>query len=156
MKRQIYSIDKEHRTRTRKRQTMKTILLKQRSINLAGVALLTLLGACATAPSPRAENVLLSAGFKAKVATTAKQRQELQTLPEGKISAVRQKGKTFYIYPDAPHNQIYVGNKAQYQACKNLVAQQPTGPGPIQFEDYTPGGNFTVREFYGWAPFNEF
>ena len=132
------------------------MLLKQRTINLALVALVSLLGACATTASPRAENVLLSAGFKAKVATTAKQREELQTLPEGKISAVRQKGKTFYIYPDAPHNQIYVGNKAQYQAYKNLVAQQPTSPGPIQFEAYAPGGNISVREFYGWAPFDEF
>ena len=135
---------------------MKNTPLKQRTINLAVVALLTLFGGCATTASPRAENVLLSAGFKGKVATTAKQRQELQTLPEGKISAVRQKGKTFYIYPDAPHNQIYVGNKAQYQAYKKLAAQQPARPGPIQFEAYTPGGNVAVKEFYGWAPFDEF
>jgi len=135
---------------------MKTTLLKQRIINLGVIALLGLLGACATTPSPRVENVLLSAGFKAKVATTAKQRQELQTLPEGKISAVRQKGKTFYIYPDVPHNQIYVGNKAQYEAYKQLAAQQPTSPGPIQFEAFAPGGNVNVKEFYGWAPFDEF
>lgn len=96
-------------------ETMKNTLLKQRTINLAVVALVSPLGACATTASPRAENLLLSAGFKAKVATTAKQRQELQTLPEGKLSPVTQKGKKFYIYPDAPHNQMYVGNKAQYQ-----------------------------------------
>ena len=135
---------------------MKNTRLKQRTINLAVIALVSLLGACATTASPRAENALLSAGFKAKVATTDKQRQELHTLPEGKISAVRQKGKTFYIYPDAPHNQIYVGNKAQYEAYKQLAAQQPTSPGPIQFEAYTPGGNVAVKEFYGWAPFDEF
>jgi hypothetical protein len=137
-------------------ETRNTTLLKQRTINLAVVALVSLLGACATTASPRTENVLLSAGFKAKVATTDRQRQELQTLPEGKISAVRQKGKTFYIYPDAPHNQIYVGNKEQYQAYKNLVTQQPTSPGPIQFEAYAPGGNVNVKEFYGWSPFDEF
>ena len=135
---------------------MKNTLLKQRTINLAVVALVSVFGACATTASPRAENLLLSAGFKAKVATTDRQRQELQTLPEGKISAARQKGKTFYIYPDPPHNQIYVGNKAQYETYKNLVAQQPTSPGPIQFEAYAPGGNISVREFYGWAPFDEF
>ena len=135
---------------------MKDTLLKQRTIDLSLVALVSLLGACATTASPRAENVLLSAGFKAKVATTAKQRQELQMLPEGKVSAVKQKGKTFYIYPDAPHNQIYVGNKAQYEAYQKLVAQQPASPGPIQFEAYTPSGNVNVKEFYGWAPFDEF
>jgi len=135
---------------------MKNTLLMQRTINLAVVALVSLLGSCATTASPRAENALLSAGFKAKVATTAKQREELKTLPEGKVSAVRQKGKTFYIYPDPPHNQIYVGNKAQYEACKKLAAQQPASPGPIQFEAYAPGGNVAVKEFYGWAPFDEF
>ena len=135
---------------------MKNTRLKQRTINLAVIALVSLLGACATTASPRAENALLSAGFKAKVATTDKQRQELQALPEGKISAVRQKGKTFYIYPDAPHNQIYVGNKEQYEAYKQLAAQQPTSPGPIQFEAHAPGGNVNVKEFYGWTPFDEF
>jgi hypothetical protein len=53
-------------------------------------------------------------------------------------------------------DQIYVGNKAQYEACKNLVAQQPATPGPIQFEAYAPGGNVAVKEFYAWAPFDEF
>jgi hypothetical protein len=137
-------------------ETMKNTLLKQRTINLAVVPLVILLGACATTASPRTENVLLSAGFKAKVATTAKQRQELQTLPEGKLSPVRQKGKKFYVYPDAPHNQIYVGNKAQYQAYKHLRAQHRDWPGPIVVEDYdTTGNEVPVREFYGWAPLGE-
>ena len=135
----------------------KNTLFKQRTIKLAVAALVSLLGACATTTSPHVENVLLSAGFKAKVTTTAKQRQELQTLPEGKVSAVRQKGKTFYIYPDAPHNQIYVGNKAQYQAYKHLRAQRPDWPGPIVVEDYNATGTeVPVREFFGWAPFDEF
>ena len=135
-------------------ETMKNTLLKQRTTNLAVVALVSLLGACATTSSPRAENVLLSAGFKAKVATTAKQRQELQTLPEGKLSPVRQKGKTFYVYPDAPHNQIYVGNKAQYQAYENLTAQQINSAGPIKAKDSVRGSQVPVREFYGWEPFD--
>jgi hypothetical protein len=137
-------------------ETMKNTLLKQRTTNLAVVALLSLFGACATTASPRAENVLLSAGFKAKVATTAKQRQELQTLPEGKVSPVRQKGKTFYVYPDAPHNQIYVGNKTQYQAYKHLMAQQRASAGAFVTKDYNAmGDGVTVREFHGWAPLGE-
>ena len=94
------------------------------------------------------KNGLRAAG----AATTARQRQEFQTLPAGKISPVRQNGKTFYVYPDAPHNQIYVGNKAQRQMYKRLKAQQPNSSGPIVFEDHTAGGNVTVKEFYGWAP----
>jgi len=137
-------------------ETMKNTLLEQRTTNLAVIALVSLLGACATTASPRAENVLLSAGFKEKVATTAKQRQDLQTLPEGKVSPVRQKGKKFYVYPDAPHNRIYVGNKAQYQAYKHLRAQHRDWPGPMVIEEHGPMGNeVPVREFYGWEPLGE-
>jgi hypothetical protein len=135
---------------------MQNTLLKQTTTNLRIVAIVSLLAGCATTSSPQAENALLSAGFKAKAAITAKQREELQTLPEGKVSLVRQNGKTFYVYPDAPHNQIYVANKAQGQAYKRLIAQQPNSAGPIVFQDDLKGTDVTVKEFYGWAPFREF
>jgi hypothetical protein len=135
---------------------MKNTLFKRRSINLTVVALVSLLTGCATTSSPQAENALLSAGFKTRVATTAKQQKELRTLPEGKVSLVRQNGKTIYVYPDAPHNQLYVGNKAQSQAYKRLITEQPNSPGPILFQDDLRGNDVTVKEFYGWGPFNEF
>jgi hypothetical protein len=134
---------------------MKNIPLKQRTINFTVVALLGLLWVGSAVATPNAENLLLSAGFKAKVATTAKQRQELKTLPEGRVSPVTQKGKTFYIYPDAPRNQIYVGNKAQYQAYQSLAAQARGSARPIVNTDYVEGNPIKVREFYGWEPFDE-
>ena len=72
------------------------------------------------------------------------------------MSLVRQNGRTFYVYPDAPHNQLYVGNKAQSQAYRRLIAEQPNSAGPIVFQDDLRGNDVTVKEFYGWAPFNEF
>src|SRR5260370_5581975 len=83
---------------------MKNVPLKQRAINFTIVALFGLFSAGAAAATPSAENLLLSAGFKAKLATTAKQRQELKTLPEGTVSPVMKRGTTFYIYPDPPRN----------------------------------------------------
>jgi hypothetical protein len=112
-----------------------------------------LLAAFAADASPQPESLLLRAGFKAKVATTAKQRQELKTLPEGKVSPVSQKGKTFYIYPDRPRNEIYVGNKAQYETYKNSIGQQNNSARPIKAEDSVHGFQVPVREFYGWEPF---
>src|ERR1700692_2629676 len=100
---------------------MKNTLQKQSTINIAFVVVAMLVAAFTADASPQPTNLLLSAGFKAKVATTAKQRQELKTLPEGTVSPVTQKGETFYIYPDATGNEIYVGNKAQYQAYENLI-----------------------------------
>jgi hypothetical protein len=133
---------------------MKNILLKQRVINFTIVALLGLVSAGAAAATPSAENLLLSAGFKAKAATTAKQRQELKTLPEGTVSPVMQRGMTFYIYPDPVRDEIYVGSKAQYQAYENLMAQQSESAGPIKVKDSVRGFQVPVREFYGWEPFD--
>jgi hypothetical protein len=133
---------------------MKNILLKQRVINFTVVALLGLVSAGAAAATPSAENLLLSAGFKAKIATTAKQRQELKTLPEGTVSPVMQRGMTFYIYPDPARDEIYVGSKAQYQAYENLMAQQSESAGPIKAKDSVRGFQIPVREFYGWEPFD--
>jgi hypothetical protein len=133
---------------------MKNIPLKQRTINLAFVAL-CLLGAWTAAASTPAENLLLSAGFKAKVATTASQRQELKTLPEGQVSPVTQNGKTFYVYPDAQRNQIYVGNKAQYQNYQNRIARPRGSARPIVNTDYIGGNQIKVREFDGMGPLGE-
>jgi hypothetical protein len=132
---------------------MKNTLLNQRTINIAFVVSAMLLAAFSANASPQPTNLLLSAGFKAKVATTAKQRQELKTLPEGTVSPVTQKGKTFYIYPDAAGNEIYIGNKAQYQAYENLMAQQSNSARPIKTKDSVHGFQVPVREFYGWEPF---
>jgi hypothetical protein len=133
---------------------MKNHLLKRRAINFTVVALLSLLWPGAAVATPNTENLLLSAGFKAKVATTAKQRQELKTLPEGTVSPVSQRGTTFYIYPDPSRDEIYVGNKAQYQAYENLTAQQSNSAGPIKAKDSVRGFKVPVREFYGWEPFD--
>jgi hypothetical protein len=135
---------------------MRKTLLKQTTTNLTIVTIVSLLAGCATTSSPQAENALLSAGFKTRVATTAKQQEELRTLPEGKVSLVRQNGKTFYVYPDPPQNRLYVGTKTQRQAYKRLIAQQPNSTGPIVFQDDFRGNDVTIKEFYGWAPFNEF
>lgn len=114
-----------------------------------------LLAALTANASPQPESLLLSAGFKAKVATTAKQRQELKTLPEGQLSPVTQKGKTFYIYPDPTRNQIYVGDEAEYQTYQNLSARPRGSAGPIVTKDNVRGNEVPVREFYGWEPFDQ-
>jgi hypothetical protein len=74
---------------------------------------------CAT-PQPTAEtqDILLSSGFKVVKAVTPAQEAHLKSLPRGKVTVVNRKGKTWYVFPDAAHNQIYVGNSNQYQSFK--------------------------------------
>jgi hypothetical protein len=134
---------------------MNYVILKNAATRLTLTAFITLLGACATAPSPQAENTLLSAGFKAKVASTTRQRQELRILPEGTVSAVTRKGKTYYVYPDASQDKLYVGNKTQYQTYKQLITPPRDSSGPLLSEWITPSATIPVETIYDWPPFDE-
>src|SRR3981081_923693 len=66
------------------------------------------------------ENLLIAAGFKVIVPSTAAQKQKLQALPAGKVTLVQKEGKSYYVYPDAANNQASVGGPEQYQAYKKL------------------------------------
>ena len=134
---------------------MKNKLLNQRTINIAFVVSAVLAAAFTANASPESQSLLLSAGFKTKVATTAKQRQELKTLPTGQVSPVTQKGKTFYIYPDATRNRIYVGNEAEYQTYQGLITKTRGNTGPIVNTDSVRGNPIKVREFYGFGPLDD-
>jgi hypothetical protein len=62
------------------------------------------------------ENLLVAAGFQVIVPKTAAQQQKLQTLPPDRVTLVQLAGKTYYVFPDAAHNQAYVGGPTQFQS----------------------------------------
>jgi hypothetical protein len=132
---------------------MKNTLLKQ-TINFTVVALLSLLWAGSALAAPT-ESLLVSAGFKAKAATTAKQKQELKTLPQGTVSRVTQKEKTFYVYPDVASQKLYVGSEAQYQAYQSREPKELGSAKPIVKTDLVRGNPITVREYYGFGPLDD-
>jgi hypothetical protein len=134
---------------------MKNILFKQSTLNLAFVVAAALVAAFTAEASPPPENLLVSAGFKVKVAKTVSQRQELETLAKGKLSPVTQNGETFYVYPDVSHNQLYVGDEAQYQTYLDLVATAPSSARLIVNIDDIDATQVKAREFNGWDPFDD-
>jgi hypothetical protein len=74
-------------------------------------------GAAAAAAPPRIdESQLLAVGFKTLVATTSVQKDWVKKLPAGQIRPMQRNGKKYFIYPDAPRNQIYVGGPNEYAA----------------------------------------
>jgi hypothetical protein len=83
-------------------------------------ALLALAVGCAGTQTQTKENLLIAAGFKVITPRTAAQQQKLQALPPDKVTLVRKEGKTYYVFPDAPNNQAYVGGPKQYQAYRQL------------------------------------
>ena len=133
---------------------MKKRVIRRRPINSTIVVLVLLVAVCIARGSSESESLLLSAGFKARVAKTVSQRQELETLPKGKVSTVTQNGKTFYVYPDAPRRQLYVGDEAQYQIYLDRVTEAGGSARPIVTTDNIRGNAIKVREFSGWEPFD--
>ena len=81
------------------------------------IALLALTVGCATTASTQnKESMLVASGFKVITPKTAVQQQKLQQLAPGKMAMINRKGRTYYIFPDAAHNQAYVGGPQEYQA----------------------------------------
>src|SRR5881275_3574102 len=94
------------------------------SFNMIGViALLALAAGCTTTSSTQnKESMLVASGFKVITPKTAAQQQKLQQLPPGHVAMINRQGKTYYIFPDAAHNQAYVGGPHENQAYKQLRA----------------------------------
>lgn len=100
---------------------MKTILASFKFI--AAVALLIWVGGCAsTKNTEHTEQMLSEAGFKPVAASSEKQLNHLKTLPVDKLTVVKLKGKTYYVFPDPAHNQIYVGNLEAYQTYQQILS----------------------------------
>ena len=77
-------------------------------------------GGAAAATPPVDESELLSLGFKVLVATTPAQQDWVKRMAPGQIRAMQRTGKKYFIYPDAPRNQIYVGGPKEYEAYQQL------------------------------------
>ena len=125
---------------------------------LGAVALMALIAGCETTSTAnntaiaksQKQMALTQAGFKTKAIATAKQKQQVQALPQDKVSLAKHNGKTFYVYPDLAHNQVYTGNRAQYQAYKRAKVQASAQNAGINV-DPDPHG-IVVNEFDGWGP----
>jgi hypothetical protein len=94
------------------------------SFNMISViSLLALAVGCATTSSTQnKESMLVASGFKVITPKTAAQQQKLQQLPPGNVAMINRQGRTYYIFPDAAHNQAYVGGPKEYQAYQQLRA----------------------------------
>ena len=90
---------------------------------LSVIALLALMVGCTTTSSTQnKESMLVASGFKVITPKTAAQQQKLQQLPPGHIAVVNRQGRTYYVFPDAAHNQAYVGGPREYQAYQQQRA----------------------------------
>ena len=134
-------------------------------INTAAViAVLALITACettGTAQSAASQNeaLLAQSGFKTIAVTTPKQQQAVSKLPQGTVSAVKHQGKTYYVYPTAANDKIYVGKQTHVNTAKKALAtqqaqatQQSMNPPPtMTFQGHGPH-QVVAQEFDGFGP----
>lgn len=85
---------------------------------LAAASLIVAAG-CSTQPhqtlTQKIESRLAAAGFQVIPATTTTELTQLQGLAAGQLTLIHRQGKDYYIFPDHPQKQIYVGTPANYQ-----------------------------------------
>jgi hypothetical protein len=100
---------------------MKQIRTSFKMISVVSLLALTV-GCATTASTQNKESMLVASGFKTITPKTAAQQQKLQQLPPGHMAMINRNGRTYYVFPDAAHNQAYVGGPKEYQAYQQLRA----------------------------------
>ena len=99
-------------------------------VTLTGIAsigaVLALLPACQTTGTTdvvaQKEALLTQSGFKVITVTTPKQQQAVANLTQGRVTAVKYNGKTYYVFPTGTKDKIYVGKQAQFNRYKQALA----------------------------------
>jgi hypothetical protein len=138
---------------------MKRLLILTNIVTaIVALALMTACETTGTGQSATAQNeaILAKSGFKTVAITTPKQQQAVSKLPQGTVSPVKYQGKTYYVYPTATKNQIYVGKQAHVNAAKQAYAAQQAQssmnpPPTMTFQGHGQHG-VVAEEFDGFGP----
>jgi hypothetical protein len=115
------------------------------------IALLALAVGCTSMQTQNKENLLIAAGFKVIVPTTAAQQQKLQALRPGKVTLVQKEGKIYYVFPDAGNNQAYVGGPSQYQAYKQLRLANKLANENLEAAEMAQDASMNLGAWRGWG-----
>ena len=102
------------------------------------------------------EMLLSQAGFHTLTVTTPTQKQHVEALPVGKVSAVTYKGKLYYVYPTGQKDRIYYGRQAQFNAYKQSLraqqGEQQMAGSPTFTEEGAGPYHIQVQQFDGFGP----
>jgi len=100
------------------------------------MALTLIIASKATAASAseisRKEALLAQSGFKVETVTTPKQKQEVNRLAQGRVTAATYKGKLVYLFPTAAKDKFYFGHQKQYNAYKKALASAQKASQPAR------------------------
>ena len=86
-----------------------------------------------------------AAGFRTLIPATPAQVAQLQTIPQGQIIPITKNGKTFFLYADARHHSLLIGNQQQYGTYQLYLNQYK-----IQ-EKKLETANLNAEDWQGWG-----
>ena len=137
----------------------KLVIVSVAVVLAIGTATTMLAGGSATK-----ETLLAQSGFRLKTVTTDRQREQIEGLPEGQVSAIMYQHKLYYVYRTAKKDQVYVGRQEQFDAYKQAlsgpentrrVQQEMQDKPDMVFETAGPN-HVRINEFDGFGPMNPF
>ena len=133
----------------KKAQKQIPVLLNAVSI----LAVLTFAVSCASTQTAveNKESMLVAAGFKVVTPKTPAHQKKLQQLPPGKIAMIQKSGKTLYVYPDAAHNQAYVGGPQEYQAYQQARLNNKLAQENLETAEMYQDANMNWGAWGGWG-----
>ena len=110
------------------------------------------------------ETLLAQSGFRLKTVTTQRQREQIESLPEGQVHAIMYQHKLYYVYRTTKKDEVYIGKQQQFDAYKQALSG-PENTSRVQKEMQdkpdmvfeTAGPNhIRIQEFDGFAPMDPF
>jgi len=110
------------------------------------------------------ETLLAQSGFRLKTITTQRQREQVEGLPEGQVSAIMYQHKLFYVYRTTQKDQVLVGKQQQFDAYKQALSgaentrrvQQEMQDRPDMVLEGAGPNHVRIQEFDGFGPMNPF
>ena len=132
---------------------MKYMKTKSILLNTALMACVALAVGCST--TKQTEDLLSAAGFKMMPATTPQQQAHLKTLPPHKVTMVNREGKTYFVFPDAKAQVLYVGQQAQFDAYQKLRLQKQLAEEQVQAAEGNAEGDWGPWGGWGGVGFAE-
>ena len=110
------------------------------------------------------EALLAQSGFRLKTITSDRQREQIENLPEGQVSAITYHNRLYYVYRTTKRDQLLIGKQQQFDAYKQAlgtdentrrVEQEMQTKPDMVFETAGPN-HIRINEFDGFGPIDPF
>jgi hypothetical protein len=124
--------------------------MKRTFQSIAVITFAVLAIGCASELQER-QNAAAAAGFKIMTPQTPDQAAILPTLPADKVTQVNYHGKTYFVLPDVKNNQAYVGGPKEYQAYRQLRAQQQISDAQLEAAQMNQMAAMNMNAWGGWG-----